>query len=99
MAETRPVWVIYDDGSTGHMEIPEGDGDPALAKPGRLVTEAEYTARLEEIRAARAARHEAEETARLEAARADYDALIAGGFPEATARRLSGYQGTQAPAA
>ncbi|MYX39055.1 MULTISPECIES: hypothetical protein [unclassified Streptomyces] len=92
--ETEPVtyWALYEDGSAGLIKTTTGE-EPVLTKPGQLVTEEEYTAKFEELRAA----HEAH-VAQLQAedeqrTREDYDALIGAGVPEATARRMSGYQG------
>ncbi|MDN3056836.1 hypothetical protein PH213_20240 [Streptomyces sp. SRF1] len=90
--ETVTYWVIYDDGSTGLIDVTNGEA-PILAKPGRLVTEEEYTARLAEIQAEQDRRREEQEAADLARTREDYLALIAAGVPEATARRMSGYTG------
>ncbi|HLL36317.1 MAG TPA: hypothetical protein VK545_21095 [Streptomyces sp.] len=92
IGEERTYWVIYDDGSTGQITA-TGESEPDLTRPGRLVTQEEYEARLEEIRAARAAH--LEELLEAEAAQqlAEYRDLRAAGIPDATARRLSGYTG------
>ncbi|MDX3069794.1 hypothetical protein PV518_48070 [Streptomyces sp. ND04-05B] len=85
-------YVIYEDGSLGRIDT-DGEGQPPLAKPGRFVDAATYGARSEEL-AAQHAQHVADLQAADEArTKADYDALIEAGIPEATARRLSGYQG------
>jgi hypothetical protein len=85
-------YVIYDDGSIGRIVSSNGE-QPPLSKPGRFVTEAEYQTRADELEAEHA-EHIAEMQAADEArAREDYEALIAAGIPEATARRMSGYTG------
>ncbi|MFD5788560.1 hypothetical protein ACFWH1_18300 [Streptomyces sp. NPDC127037] len=89
--EPVTYWVLYDDGSAGRIE--STSGEPVLNRPGRLVTEAEYQQRIAELEAANAAwiaEQQAADTARQ---REDYLALRAAGVPEATARRLSGYEG------
>ncbi|WPR52861.1 hypothetical protein SJI45_19180 [Streptomyces sp. S399] len=91
--DTVTYWVIYDDGSVGRIEITNGQQEPALSKPGRLVSEVEYQERLDELRAEqerRRAERAAEDEART---RTDYLALRAAGVPEDTARRMSGYTG------
>ncbi|MGW3736689.1 hypothetical protein [Streptomyces sp. NPDC005148] len=84
-------WVLYDDGSSGRVE--STNGEPTLTSPGRLVSEAEHQARVDELKAANDA-HVAEIQAEDETRqREDFDALVASGLPEASARRLSGYEG------
>lgn len=72
-----------------------GDGPTALPDGAEEISHAAY---LDEVAVLAAARdeHRAEmrEAAR-EASRADYDALIAAGLPEASARRMSGHTTTQ----
>lgn len=92
-------WVIYDDGSTGRIELSTSDGPPVLTKAGRFVTEAAYTERLGHMHAAREARLAAEQAAQEADAHDDYNALVASGIPDATARRLSGYQADAGEAA
>lgn len=87
-------FVIYDDGSTGQITLTNG-GEPVLGKPGRLVTREEYDERLEEIQAVRDAAREEREAEDLARQREDYLALRAAGVPEATARRMSGYEGEE----
>lgn len=83
-------WILYDDGTTGKIET-TGPELGELAKPGREVTFTEYDERLTELRAVSddyLAELQAADLARL---KGDYDALIALGLPEDTARRMSGY--------
>lgn len=91
--ETETVfYVLFEDGSVSRMTSTTGEAPP-LAKPGRFVDQAEYDARYAELQAARAeylAQLQAEDERRT---REDYLALRAAGVPEATARRLSGYEG------
>lgn len=89
------VYVLYDDGTPekqSYTGAPE-DFEPVLSKPGKIVTEAQYLARVAQIEAANAA-HEAElREQELAAIKADYEALRAAGIPETTARRITGYTG------
>lgn len=92
-AETLIHYVIYDDGSTGSFETDDLEkGEPELHRPGRIVTEAVYKKQLAKLRKAHdelvAGLRAADEARLLE----DYDALLAAGIPEATARRLSGHE-------
>ncbi|WP_327123600.1 hypothetical protein [Streptomyces sp. NBC_01727] len=90
VAEPVTYWVLYDEGSSGRIE--STTGEPTLTSPGRLVTEAEYQARVDELTAANEA-HVAEiEAADKERQRQDYEALVAAGLPAETAARLSGYE-------
>lgn len=91
VVEPVTYWVLYDDGSASRIE--STNGEPVLTSPGRLVTEAEYQARVEELEAANAAEIEAIQAEEENRRREDYEALLAAGVPDATARRLSGYQG------
>ncbi|UJV43003.1 hypothetical protein [Streptomyces sp. AMCC400023] len=91
IAATRKLYVLYDDGSTGLMET--SVEEPRLAKPGRFVSEAAYETRLGELRADTGVRVAGLVAGDEERARADFDALTGAGIPEATARRLSGYEG------
>ncbi|MDH6189111.1 hypothetical protein M2168_002143 [Streptomyces sp. CZ24] len=87
-------YVLYDDGSLGRIEM-WTDQEPTLSKPGRIVTEAEYRAALEDMRGNTAARVQTlrdEDYARQEA---EYDDLLTAGIPERTARRLSGFAGEE----
>ncbi|MFJ8143262.1 hypothetical protein [Streptomyces sp. NPDC096013] len=89
---TSTYWVVYDDGSAGLIETTDEEA-PLLSRPGRLVTQQEYQARLDEL-TAHTATHRAEQAAaEAQQARDDYTALIALGAPDATARRMSGYTG------
>lgn len=90
--EATTFYVLFDDGSASLMMSTTGE-EPPLSKPGRFVDRDEYEARQDEIRTAReehVAALQAEDERRT---REDYEALIATGVPEATARRLSGYTG------
>ncbi|MDX3237197.1 hypothetical protein PV392_16265 [Streptomyces sp. ME03-5709C] len=92
--ETEPVtyYVLYEDGSAGLITSTTGQ-EPVLTKPGRLVDEADYTSVFQTLRVANeehVAELQAEDEQRT---REDFEALIALGMPEATARRMSGYEG------
>ncbi|GGQ50221.1 hypothetical protein GCM10010250_22280 [Streptomyces althioticus] len=90
--EAATFYVVYDDGSASVMTTTTGE-EPPLAKPGAFVSREEYEERQDAIKAARdeyVAGLQAEDERRT---REDYEALIASGVPEATARRLSGYTG------
>ncbi|MFD0208958.1 hypothetical protein ACFVH9_07460 [Streptomyces hirsutus] len=90
--EMADLYVIYDDGTTGHMQVPEGT-EPTLSRPGRVVSRDEYSERLHELRegtAAHVAVLEAQDEARH---RADYEALVTAGVAEESARRMAGYLG------
>lgn len=92
VGETADVYVIYDDGTPGHLQIPVGE-EPALSRAGRVVPEEEYAARLEELRTGTAelvAKLEAEDETRQ---RGDYEVLRGLGVPEETARRMASYTG------
>lgn len=93
--ETTTHYVLYEDGSTGLLQTSNLDDVPELTKPGHFVTEQEYNeavAQMELQRAEYVANLQAEDNARqLE----DYQALRAAGVPEATARRMSGYDGPE----
>ncbi|MFF1834252.1 hypothetical protein ACFVXE_08605 [Streptomyces sp. NPDC058231] len=91
VVEPVTYWVLYDDGSSGRIE--STTGEPTLTSPGHLVTEAEYQARINELNAANEAHIAAIQAEEDERKREDYDALIAAGVPDVTARRLSGYEG------
>lgn len=87
-------WAIFEDGSVGKWQY-EGDTPPPLTGPGRLVSENEYLERLGEIQAAVEERRAATEAAEQETAKSAYEALIAAGIPEASARHLSRYDGPE----
>lgn len=91
IAATTTHYVLYEDGSTGLIETSATDLE--LSKPGRLVSEAEYRARLDQLRAGSAARLAELLAGDEDRTKADFDALTGAGLPEATARRLSGYEG------
>lgn len=91
IAATRKLYVLYEDGSTGLMET--SVEEPRLPKPGRFVSEAEHATRLSELRAGTGVRLAELVAGDEERTRADFDALTGAGLPEATARRLSGYEG------
>ena len=86
------LYAILDNGNlyTTSWEASQ-PGPPTLPSPGRIVTEAEYQAELDEINAANAARIAAEEAEQQQEAKESYDALIAAGIPDAVAQRLAGY--------
>lgn len=93
IAETRTYYVLYEDGALGRIETSEEA--PTLTRPGQLVSEEDYQQHLAQMTAAREtylAALVAAETARQ---REDYQALRVLLVPEATARRLTGYQGEE----
>lgn len=93
IAATTTHHVLYEDGSTGLIETSGEEPLPPLAKPGRLVTEEEYQARLGALTGQRARYVAGLLAADEERTRGDFEALTAVGVPEATARRMSGYEG------
>jgi hypothetical protein len=94
VGEIENVFVIYDDGTPAHMQVLAGP-EPTLSRPGRIVSEEEYGARLQELRATTAA-HVADMEAQDEARhRDDYEVLLGLGVPEVNARRMAGYLGGQ----
>ncbi|MGP4091506.1 hypothetical protein [Streptomyces sp. KR55] len=88
--EPRTQWAIFDDGSVGMWRY-EGDTPPALPAPGRIVSQEEYEEARAVITQAVQEDNDQQEAAEREQIRDDYDALLALGMPETTARRLSGY--------
>ncbi|MFF5968293.1 hypothetical protein ACFY64_32125 [Streptomyces collinus] len=94
VGEIVDVFVIYDDGTPARIQLLAGP-EPTLARPGRVVSEEEYGARLQELREgtrAYVAQLEAQDEARQ---RADYEVLRGLGVPEENARRMAGYNGGQ----
>lgn len=91
---TVTFYVIYDDGSVEEQTHADTDGaEPVLSKPGRVAGKAEYDqtlALLEEQQAIWLAETRARED---QLRKDDYGALLAAGIPEATARRITGYNG------
>lgn len=87
-------YVIYEDGTLEVLTVVgDPDAEPVLNKPGRIASKIEYDQYLrilEEQHAIYLAEIAAREQQLL---KADYDALIAAGIPEATARRITGYTG------
>ncbi|WP_411092336.1 hypothetical protein [Streptomyces sp. 049-1] len=82
-------YVIYEDGTAGHLQVLEGQ-EPTLSRPGRFVSRDAYSDRLGELQAGTAA-HVAElEAGDQERHEVDYAALLGAGVPEETARRMSG---------
>lgn len=90
-AETRVFWAVYEDGSTERLET-DGQEEPQLHKPGRFVSEAAYNKKLRELQKAKEALVAGLVAEDTERTRGDYEALLGTGLPEATARRLSGYE-------
>jgi hypothetical protein len=85
-------YVVYEDGTAGHIRVNEGT-EPTLARPGRFVSLEEYgerVAQLQDEAGAHVARLQAEDEARQ---RANFQALLAVGLPEANARDMSGFTG------
>jgi thymidylate synthase ThyX len=82
-------YVIYDDGTTGHLQVPDGL-EPTLSRPGRVVSRDAYSDRLGELQAATAAHVAALEAGDQARHETDYAALLGAGVPEETARRMSG---------
>lgn len=99
MSEDDPYetvfYVIYDDGSLDVQTFSGNtiDPQPILGKPGRVVTKAEYDAAKAQQDALNAAYEEELRKADLARIKANYDALIAAGIPDAVARNLTGYTG------
>ncbi|MFE9127844.1 hypothetical protein ACFYOF_20955 [Streptomyces sp. NPDC007148] len=96
-SEPRKHWVVYEDGTLGQFGA-TGEGEPALPRPGRLITEGEYN----QLSAGMTAAHN-RRVAELLAAedlqqRGDYEDLLACGIPERMASRLSGHTPLAAPA-
>jgi hypothetical protein len=92
--EAAVFHIVYDDGSIGRIEVTGGSDLPPLSRPGRLVDEAEYQthiAVLEQQRAAHLAELDAAQQAR---SRTDFLALTLLGLSAETARRITGYAGT-----
>lgn len=92
--ESVSFYAVYDDGSIGQLRVPAGAPEPVLSKPGRLVDEEEFQDALDAIKAEAAQQAAADDAARRALAKADYDALVAAGIPDASARRLSGHTGS-----
>jgi hypothetical protein len=91
---TETLYAILDNGSVYATSWEAGQpGNQSLPSPGRVVTQGEYQARLDEINAANAQRNAQDEAQQQAAAKDDYEALLAAGLREATARRLTGYTG------
>lgn len=88
--EATTYYVLYDDGSAS-LITSTTDEEPPLAKPGQFVDRATYETRAAELRELREDHAAALQAADQQRAQEDYDALLAAGIPEATARRLSGY--------
>lgn len=83
-------WIIFDDGSVGSRGY-EGDEEPPLWAPGRFVSEAEYVAARDVLKAADDAHCAAVHAVEQAALRTDYEALRAAGIPVVSAERLSGF--------
>ena len=91
---TVTFYIIYEDGSVEAQTLPDiPDVEPVLTKAGRVSGKIEYDQylfRLNEQNNIWMGETQAREQQLL---KADYDALIAAGIPEATARRITGYDG------
>ncbi|MGX1301321.1 hypothetical protein RKD35_002809 [Streptomyces albogriseolus] len=92
VGETVDHYVIYEDGTAGHMRLTEGV-EPVLSRSGRFVSAEEYGQRLDELNVA-----SAEYVARLQAqdeerTRTDYLELRRTGVRHESASRMSGYTG------
>ncbi|MEU6394841.1 hypothetical protein [Streptomyces sp. NPDC046939] len=91
--QTETRYILHEDGALFRFTLQGGTEPPPLPDGAQWVTQAAY----EEARAAMQERHEAQVAGRqaAEAAtqRAHFDALLAAGNAEATARALSGYAG------
>ncbi|WP_327594718.1 hypothetical protein [Streptomyces chartreusis] len=92
IAELVDLYVIYEDGTPAHLQVPEG-AEPALSRPGRFVSAEEYGQRLDELNVASTAYvarlHEQDE----ERTRTDYLELRRTGVRHESASRMSGYTG------
>ncbi|MFI9418107.1 hypothetical protein [Streptomyces werraensis] len=88
--EVVDVYVIYDDGTTGHLQA-SADRELTLSRPGRVVSRDEYSERLGQLRDGTAAHVAALEAADEARHRADFEALVGLGVPEESARRMAGF--------
>ncbi|MEU2264910.1 hypothetical protein ABZ568_00350 [Streptomyces olindensis] len=84
-------YVLYEDGSVGLVQVTAGAPEPVLSKPGRLVDQAEYEAKLSQIKAAEAQRQADAKAAETAQKKDAYDALVAANFDPAVATTLTGY--------
>lgn len=94
VGELVDVFVIYDDGTAGHLQV-DARVTPTLSRAGTIVTKEQYGERARELRdrtAAHVARLMDEDEARR---RTDLAALLGAGVPEETARRMAGYHDGQ----
>lgn len=91
---TVTFYIIYEDGSVEAQTLPDVPGaEPVLSKQGRVSGKIEYDQylnRLNEQNNIWLVETLAREQQLL---KADYDALITAGIPEATARRITKYTG------
>ncbi|MET7809727.1 hypothetical protein ABZT26_02570 [Streptomyces sp. NPDC005395] len=85
--------TIYYRTATGSLVMADvSDGvEPHLPEGAEVLTADEYQAEVDAAEAVREAKREQTRQENAQAARSAYDALIAAGIPDETARRLSGY--------
>ncbi|MFF4900407.1 hypothetical protein [Streptomyces sp. NPDC001068] len=93
----QPVvsYVQYEDGTLARMTTGPGV-EAGLSRPGRLITEAEYDKLRGEMDDAHHAAVDALKVADQERQARAFQDLVGAGIPEATARTLSGYEGSTA---
>ncbi|MEU6594800.1 hypothetical protein ABZ923_37335 [Streptomyces sp. NPDC046881] len=92
VGESVDLYVIYDDGTPAHMQVLAGM-EPVLSRPGRFVSLEEYGERRQELQDGITAHIASLEKADEIRQENDFEALIALGVPEDSARRMSGYTG------
>lgn len=88
--ETRTIYVRGPGGEIS--EITSDEADISIPAGGEVITAEQYEAELAELRRGRDTYVAGLLAADAERTRGDFEALTALGVPEATARRLSGYE-------
>lgn len=91
--EETVIYYQFGDGSVAERVVTGGTGTPTPPDGAVEITEAEYQAALATIVDENQQGRDDLEEEEQARAKGDYDALIALGMPEETARRLSGYRG------
>lgn len=89
----QTYYYQYPDGSI--VSVVASGTEPTPPEGATVLTKADYDTAVTQHEQARQQRDNDTKAAEAANARSDYDALIAAGIPEATARRLSGH--TPAP--
>lgn len=88
-----PTRYLREGTSVTAVTVDDGMSFPDPPAGAVVIDKAEYDTIHSEIKAAVAEKREAVEAEDTERTRGDYEALLGAGLPEATARRLSGFQG------